>query len=490
MWLSRNKRKKNNKTLANILLRNYVFSYFIITLLIFVIVIFTLIGVFSFYFNINRFDINNAKVLIKDDYKEINTSEIEALGGYMEIVDSNHNVIYRKGYNPNAKDKYSLDSYNLLLGAESKDNIDITLENNRNKTLSLSDRNMKYAYSSAYNKNKDFLVVTGVPRENLVNAFIRERKVNPKGFLVFILILDFGIIAIVFLFLSRITSRHFIKPLELLTEGAKSLSNGDYSARINIKSENEFGELRDTFNIMAEKIEMEKSLKEKAELNRKKLMLDISHDLRNPLSSILGYSEFILKDKDLTREEIDKYLETIKHNSYRANMLIEDLFEFSKLESSEFRLNLKSLDVCEFLRELIASFIPQFEDKDIDYTFEIPEETVFLLFDNKNLDRAISNLIINAIKYNPPKTEVCIKAEVLKDSFEIIIADNGIGIPIELQKNIFNAFVRTDESRNSEKGGTGLGLAIARRIIEKHHGEIELHSEENKGCKFTIKLPM
>ena len=111
-----------------------------------------------------------------------------------------------------------------------------------------------------------------------------------------------------------------------------------------------------------------------------------------------------------------------------------------------------------------------------------------LKIDEKHMYRALSNIINNSIKYNPDGTKVKISGKSSKNSFIITIEDNGIGIPASLQHDIFNPFVRVDDSRNSKSGGNGLGLAIAKDIIEKHNGTIELYSDINKGCIFVITL--
>ncbi|ERI95073.1 ATPase/histidine kinase/DNA gyrase B/HSP90 domain protein [Clostridiales bacterium oral taxon 876 str. F0540] len=475
---------KSRKRLANMLLKNYVLSYFGITVFVSIFLVTTLLVALALYININRLDINDAAKIMKNNYKEIDTTEIEKLNGFLEIIDSSHKVIYRKGNNPLNTTQYTPRMYYEMY----------EIFNNETKQMQAlvgyDKLEKKYVFSTAYNNDKDFLLVIAVPEKEYFKSLVYERKFTPKNYLYVVIILNILMFIVFFLIVSRVTSKNLTKPLKLLTKGAREISKGNYDTRIELKSKNEFGELRDAFNNMAEKIAVERTLKEKAEENRKNLILDISHDLKNPLSSILGYSEYILKDSNLSQDEIKKYIETIRHNSERANKLIMDLFEFSKLESSEFKLNLVKQDVCEFLRELIAVYIPQFEDNNIDYEFDIPEESVFIHFDAKNLDRALSNLIINAIKYNSQNIKVIVKAHVVGSFFEIIVEDNGEGIPKDMQQHIFNAFVRVDASRNSESGGTGLGLAISKEIIEKHRGTIELQSDTNKGCKFIIKLPI
>jgi signal transduction histidine kinase len=461
--------------------------------MLFIVFLFSIILAMALYFNLNRLDINSAKQLMKANYEEIDTSVIEGLDGFLEVLDNNRKVIYRKGVNPNNTETYTPYEYFELISQSEfqHDAVGLSLKiDDASISINNHEKNGKYVYTVDYNREKEFLLVVAVPEKQLIEYVLKGNRLEPKKFMVLMILIDLVILTLVFIILSRATSTNFIKPLKLLTEGARQISKGNYNARIDLKSSNEFGELRDTFNHMAEKIEIERSLKEKSEENRKSLILDISHDLKNPLASILGYSEFILKNQDLEEEEVRKYIQTIVHNSERANNLIGDLFEFSKLESTEFKLKLKSMDICEFLRELIASYIPQFEVKGIDYEFDIPEEQINIIFDEKNLDRALGNIIINAIKYNPPNTKLHITTTLEKQFFVISIEDDGVGIPEDIQSEIFNAFVRVDSSRNSQKGGTGLGLAISKKIIEMLGGSVSLESKLEVGSVFIVRLPL
>ncbi|MDP4090957.1 MAG: HAMP domain-containing sensor histidine kinase [Bacillota bacterium] len=488
------KKIKNKKTLANILLRNYILTYFAVTILVLLIFTFSLIFGLLLYLNINHLNANSASKMMKDDYKAIDSSEVEKLGGYIEVVDDSNKVVYRKGINPNPKDSYTPYEYYRLLTNTEPSNPEVGIsqnyENTPGDTVDINYfKSDKYVYDKAYNYNQRFLLIVGVPENRFLKYIVNDYKLSPGKFIIITLAFDIGILVLVFILLSKATSRNFIKPLKLLTEGASRISKGDYGTRISLKSKNEFGELRDAFNMMAEEIEKERLLKENAEENRKNLILDISHDLKNPLSSIQGYSEYILKNPGLSHAELVNYLEIIRLNSQRANDLIQDLFEYSALVSSDFNLNMKTMDINEFLRKIIASYIPLFEKKHMNYDFQIPERKTYLPFDELQLDRAISNLIINSIKYNPESTDILIKAGPEINHYIIIIQDNGIGIPMELKEDIFHAFVRADTSRALYDNGTGLGLAITKKVIEKHGGTITLESDSNMGTKFTITLP-
>ncbi|WP_125152979.1 sensor histidine kinase [Clostridium rectalis] len=467
----------NNKKISNLLLRNYITSS-VITFVIFIIFFLTavIIGLSS-YLPINTLmSEENSKLvaenIIRDDYKNIDTKEIERVRGWVEVVDNKFNIIYTKGMRRTNCKKYSKKRfYNMMIDSGGS-----TFDDD------------KYMYNVAYNDKKDFSLIVYLPNDNYFNSIINKPKMKLRTFIQLSLFLYFLIFIASMVVYARITSRNLTNPLKKLMKGVKNITNGNYSTRIQLKSRNEFGELRDAFNLMAEKIEEEKTLKEKSEENRRRLIMDISHDLKNPLASIRGYSDLLIKNTDLNDCETTKYLTIIDNNSIRINDLITDLFELSKFESVNFNMEFYKVDICEFLREVIAEYIPLMDEKNFSYEFNIPDKSIFLMINEKSMDRAIGNLIINGIKYNSEGIKIKVTLEEFFDIVEIIIEDNGIGIPKELEHDIFNPFVRVDSSRNSRSGGTGLGLAITKTIIEKHGGRINLYSDINKGSKFIITL--
>lgn len=466
-----------NKKISNLLLRNYMTSS-LIMFLTFLIFFFGAMAMWiNLYLPINTLiSAENSKLvaenIMKDDYKNIDVEEILKVKGWIEIVDTDFNVIHTRGNPKVIRSTYTKDEfYKKIINA----NYDLFTED-------------QYIYNVAYNSKEDFTLIVYLPNDNYFNNSIRKPQIGVRNFFriaIALYILIFISIMIVF---TKITSRNLTMPLKELMRGVKNIYEGNYATRIQLKSQNEFGLLGDAFNDMAGKIEVERKLKEKSEETKRRLIMDISHDLKNPLASIRGYSDLLMKNPELSNEEKNKYLNIIEHNSIRVNDLITDLFDLSKFESIDFNLELRRIDICEFLREIIADYIPSMDENNIEYNFYIPNNSIYVVMDPKNMYRAISNLITNSIKYNPPGTKVNISVDDKEENVLLIVEDNGIGIPKELEVDIFSPFVRVDSSRNSKSGGTGLGLAITKTIIEKHGGEIKLESNINKGCKFIVTL--
>jgi signal transduction histidine kinase len=466
-----------SKKMATQLFKNYIL-FIIILIAIFMLTMGALMVYSSFNYVDSSKQNTTAQYIINQSYKDINATNFIKHKGYVEVLDKNLVIVMQNGSKHAVGYKYTQKYYNDMIDNNLKDG---------------------YFYSSKDENEKDFILITAMPN-SIFDAYtwglehkdqLQEESNPDKTRLTFLTIFPF--IIVIFLLstmvlYSKLTSMIFVKPLKKLLQGVNTVKNGEYSARVEINSLNEIGQLKDAFNLMAEKIQQEELLKEKAEDNRKRMILDISHDLKNPLTSILGYSEFLLENDDIEIEEKNKLLRVINNNSRRANDLIQDLFEFSRVESTEYKLEIGKHDIGEFLREFIAGYVPMMEQKQIQYEFDITEDEVEISFDRKNLDRALSNIILNSIKYNSPGVTIGISLLFDNDVAIIIIQDDGIGIPIEFQGNIFDPFVRVDTARNSKSGGTGLGLAISKSIIEKHGGDITLVQNINKGCKFIIKL--
>jgi signal transduction histidine kinase len=204
----------------------------------------------------------------------------------------------------------------------------------------------------------------------------------------------------------------------------------------------------------------------------------------------MGYVELSYNKPDISKEQRSAYMKVIYENSVRANNLITDLFELSKMESTEYVLNKTSVDICEYMRRTMGGFIAIFDNAGFTYNFNIPEDEIFMEIDVKQMDRVFQNLVENSVKYNPKGTNIGISLSEQSRVIEIIFKDNGIGIASETAKNIFESFVRVERSRNSETGGTGLGLAIVEKIIQAHGGRISLNTNENCGCEFMISIPI
>ncbi|HOK49292.1 MAG TPA: HAMP domain-containing sensor histidine kinase, partial [Sedimentibacter sp.] len=289
---------------------------------------------------------------------------------------------------------------------------------------------------------------------------------------------------------SRITAASITVPLQKLCDGTRLLREGDYSVRVDLRLKNEFAQLQNTFNDMAARIEHEISLRKKSEEDRKKLILDISHDLKNPMSSIQGYTELLMNKPGMTEQERNEYLEIILNNSKKTNKLLNELFGLSQMDSPEFSLKLEKTDISEYIRRVCGELVPQLEREGFLYEFDILEEPIYVMLDTDRFGRIFQNLSNNTLQYNPKGTLVTVSLTAENNQAVIDFSDNGIGVPPHLADNIFKPFVRADDSRNSRTGGSGLGLSIAKKIAEAHGGDLTLIPRQDKGSTFRITIPI
>ncbi|RCX21100.1 signal transduction histidine kinase [Anaerobacterium chartisolvens] len=463
------KRKLSNQFLGNFLV---IFLLTILaTVLAFVLLSFAS-GLISDSLAKNRYP---ASAIIKEDYKQIDASAVVENGGGVQVVDKEYRVVYSSGLNTIGKDKLSTEEFTTFL-AESK--------------------SKPYHYEILYQPEGEFwLIVTFPTSIRLDFSLVYNKKASSNDFMragwaMATVVLIYLLILALFTFIySRITAAGITVPLQKLCDGTRLLREGDYSTRVDLCLKNEFAELQNTFNDMATRIEHEISLRKKSEEDRRRLILDISHDLKNPMSSIQGYVELLMTKSDMTEQEHSEHLEIILNNSKRANRLLTELFELSQMDSPEFSLKPVRTDLCEYLRQICGELVPQLERAGFGYEFDIPEESAFALLDTDRFGRIIQNLMGNAVRYNPQETTVTVSLTAQNHQAVIDFSDDGIGIPAHLAQDIFKPFVRADDSRNSKTGGSGLGLSIAKKIAEAHGGDLTLRYDGNKGSTFRITIP-
>ncbi|WP_271812174.1 sensor histidine kinase [Clostridium beijerinckii] len=433
--------------------------------------------------------------LVKD-YTSITDGDLSDIDGFMVKINNENKVLYMRGHVIEEFKNINLQSYMYLFGL-TKDNEE-SLNDDIRTMFALSDfnnsiietkDNVKYSLYSKYLKEEDSLVVVGFPYSEITKPN-RITKVIPHNLIIKIMgAFNVLLILSIVYILAKATSSAFIKPIKTLLAGVIEISHGNYNIRLDIDKKNEFLELANGFNMMAGTIQNEKSQKEKLQKIKEDLILDISHDLKNPLSSILGYSEILINNNDLDEKEKLEYLNIINKNSQRANKLITDLFEFSLYDNSDYKMITVKADIAEFVRQIIANYIPEFDHKKFEYDFEIIEEPYYVMINEEKLSRAINNVLDNKVKYNPVGSRIGVKTEVRENYFYIILSDNGECIPQKYRENIFNPFVRVDKSRNSKTGGTGLGLSITKKILNKHNGDIRI-IDSGIGTTFEIMLPL
>lgn len=256
-----------------------------------------------------------------------------------------------------------------------------------------------------------------------------------------------------------------------------------------IKASLKYKELNKNLEQTAEELRIKNAEKEQLEESKKRMLADLSHDLKTPMTTIQGYSKALYDGLVEDQEQKRRYLKFIYEKSIRVTALIDELFIFSKLDNPDSQINKEDKDICEFFREVIVEYYEMFAEKEMELDIHIPTKKILYRFDQKLLYRAISNLLENTIKYNPEQTMVYISLKESNDTITIEIGDDGTGINEEIAETLFDPFVRGDKNRVND-GGSGLGLAITRKIVEKHDGNVYLNTKPIRGkTNFIIELP-
>jgi signal transduction histidine kinase len=295
----------------------------------------------------------------------------------------------------------------------------------------------------------------------------------------------------------RKLDRSILKPISKIKDGVEEISKGNYDVKISVCDnnkecvKNELGLLIDSFNNMAEKLKESEEIKKVYENKRKKLIANISHDLKTPIASVQGYVEAIVDNKDIKRENLQRYLKIINKNTLYMNKLIDDLFLFSKLDMNKLEFNFEKICIKNYMNDLVEEFKFEASERDILFLYEDKISDNFLInIDRKRLHQSIKNIIDNAFKYgdkNNLKVEIILYT--INEYVCIEIRDNGKGISEKSLPNIFDSFYRVDSQRTKDYESSGLGLSISKEIIEAHNGNIKVDSELNKGTSFIISIP-
>lgn len=252
----------------------------------------------------------------------------------------------------------------------------------------------------------------------------------------------------------------------------------------------ELVQISESFRGLSHRLAESEAQRRKLETGRQKMLADISHDLKTPITVIQGYSKAIC-DGLIPEEKKEQYLMTIYHKSTLLNDLINTFYEYSKLDHPEFRVVPERCDLCEYAREYLAAKYSEIDLAGFALEIEIPDEPLYCNIDRMALHRVFENLIVNSIKHNPVGTTIYFSIAPQPKQVLVTVADNGVGIPPEIAAALFEPFVVGDDSRNNRQG-SGLGLAISKKVAEAHGGTISLVSSPQPPyiTQFDFILPL
>ncbi|WJE53066.1 HAMP domain-containing sensor histidine kinase [Bacillus cereus] len=301
------------------------------------------------------------------------------------------------------------------------------------------------------------------------------------------LILSVILIAITInLFFIRL---HFTQNRKALVTKLRRVINGNLHTRLYTNNDHSLDDVIFSINELITALEKVQVEAKKSQLARKQLLSSISHDIRTPLTSIIGYIDALKDDIAASEEEKREYLDILSNKSNGLKHLVDEIFNMAKLDADEFPLKKEQLDFSEITRESLIEFLPELSQHGIELQVNIPEEPCPITADSLSLMRIINNLIKNAIYYGKPGKVLGIELLETTTEYQLLIWDKGPGISTDDLENVFERMYRSDQSRNPSHGGSGLGLAISKALVEKNGGQIWVESIPWERTTFGFSIP-
>ncbi|PEK01880.1 vancomycin resistance histidine kinase VanS [Bacillus wiedmannii] len=299
----------------------------------------------------------------------------------------------------------------------------------------------------------------------------------------FFLIIFIPLSIMFFFFLTR----PYLKYFDEISNGIHHLANGDFTNEVRVSSNDEFGYIAREINVASEKLKEAVERGDFAESSKDQLIVNLAHDLRTPLTSVLGYLDLILKDENLTKEQIKHFSTIAFTKSERLESLIDELFEITRMNYGMLQLDKRPIDISELLIQLEEELYPLLEKKGLEARLNM-DSYLPISGDGKLLARVFENLLTNAIRYGYDGKFVDVNGYIESEEVVVQIINYGDSIPEEDLPYLFDMFYTGDKARSEQQGGTGLGLFIAKNIVEQHDGTISAESNVIRTI-FEVRLP-
>ncbi len=318
------------------------------------------------------------------------------------------------------------------------------------------------------------LVMGGIPFERNPREEEFIRRIN--------LMLVYSAVgtSVVALLLGILLSRTLTRPIRELTEATHAVAEGNLGLQVSVRSRDEMGELAASFNKMSADLARSTNA-------RKQMTADVAHELRTPLSLILGHAEAVHDGVLLpTRENF----EIIREEALRLEHLVDDLRLLSLADAGELSINLRQVSAQELLGDIQATYHHIASQKDVKIQLDVASELPMLHIDPDRMTQVLTNLLENALRHTPPGGQIELSARQAQDSVVLSVRDSGPGLADEEVERIFERFYRADAARHRDEGGSGLGLAIAKSIVQAHNGKIWAESAPGQGLAVNIQLPI
>lgn len=287
-------------------------------------------------------------------------------------------------------------------------------------------------------------------------------------------------VSIVALLLGIFLSRTLTRPIRELTEATRAVAEGNLGLQVPLRSKDEMGKLAEAFNTMSTDLARSTNA-------RKQMTADIAHELRTPLSLIIGHAEAV---HDEVLPPSKENFEIIRDEALRLEHLVNDLRTLSLADAGELSISSQPVSPQKLLNDLQATYQHIASQKNVKIQLDAASDIPMLNIDPGRMTQVLTNILDNALRHTPEGGWINLVAQKVQDGVELSIQDSGPGIESEAANRIFERFYRLDKSRTRDDGGSGLGLAIAKSIVQAHGGQIWAESVPGNGLTVTIKLPV
>ncbi|CAH0121733.1 MULTISPECIES: cell wall metabolism sensor histidine kinase WalK [unclassified Paenibacillus] len=294
-----------------------------------------------------------------------------------------------------------------------------------------------------------------------------------------------------FLFFFMLFTRKIVAYTRLLADGLMLIAEGDLRYRVPISRQDELGNMAQCINHMAAQIERHMERERQAERSKLELITGLSHDLRTPLTSVIGYLNLIQNETFQNREEYNRFVDNAVQKTQQLKHLIDDLFEYTRLNNRDVGLSMREVDLKHLLKQMLYEFEPIAEEQGLTVATVWDADDIAVVMDPEKMARAVDNLLMNALKFSTKPGEVKVRLRAERGRALLAIENAGAPIDKEAEARLFDRFYKGEPSRkdNRSPSGSGLGLSIAKQIVELHHGRIWLEHRDGS-YTFYIELPL
>lgn len=330
-----------------------------------------------------------------------------------------------------------------------------------------------------------FLVVA-----RFITYFLEKQDPDHLSIPVYYSLAIFIFLVLIFTFIATfvILIRKKLRYLKLVTKSIQEIANGEMGLIIELRGKDELAQLAENINYMSKELNNKFEKERQLEQEKNELITNVSHDLRTPLTSIIGYLDLLTRGHYSSQQELQEYLDITYQKSHRLKMLIDELFEYTRLSDQDYKLNKSVMDIGDLLAQIVGEYIPIIEKEQLTVRKSIEDTTFPILMDAERLVRVYDNLISNAIKYSDKPSEITISLQKSGHHAFFQIINTVKTPPSQDTSKLFDRFYMGDKARMS-KSGTGLGLAISKKIVELHYGKITA-DYQNHTMIFKVELPL